>query len=136
MIKSLLLFFESSLVKSSSGEREKSHESQNSLDIVNKVDVMEVVTLINSILRLNTCDSKRKDRVGRLSIFDSSIEIVITVLTFNVTNFIVPPHNWFPVWFIIFKENSIVIWIFSESGNNVFLWSSLTPLNTLKSENF
>jgi hypothetical protein len=93
MIKSLLLFFESSLVKSSSGEREKSHESQKSLDIVDKVDVMEVVALINSILRLNTFDSKRKDRVGRLSIFDRSIEIVITVLTFNVTNFIVPPHN-------------------------------------------
>ena len=136
MIKSLLLFFQSSLVESSSGEWEKSHESQKSLDIVNKVDVMEVVALINSILRLNTYDSKRKDWVSHLSIFDSSIEFVIAVLTFNVTNLIVPPHDWFPVWFIIFKENSILIWIFSKSGNNVFLWSSLTPLNTLESKNF
>jgi hypothetical protein len=58
---------------------------------------MEIRALLNGILRLNTNDSKWEDSMGHLSFFNSSIELIITVLAIDITYFVVPPHNRFPV---------------------------------------
>ena len=133
---SLLLFCKGSFIEGMCCECKKSHKSQQSLNVVNEINVMEVAALINGILGLNTINGKRKNGVCSLTVIDRRVEVFITVLAFDVTDFVVPPHNRFPIRLIIFKENSVIIWVFSKSSNNILCGSSLTPLDTLESENF
>jgi hypothetical protein len=80
---------------------------------------VEVAALVHGVLGLDTGNGKRKNGVSGLTVLDLSVEVIITVLAFDVTDFVVPPHDGFPIRLIIFKENSIIIRVFSKSSNNV-----------------
>jgi len=102
------------------------------LDIVDEVNIMVVGALLNGVLRLHTFNSEGKHGMSYLTIFDIWVEFLITVLRFNVTDFISPPHHSLPIRFVIFKEHSVVIWVFSQSNDNVLRRRVLRLLDTLK----
>ena len=81
---------------------------------------MVVATLLNSVLRLHTLYCKAKHCVSDLPILDLGVEFLITIFGLDVADFVVPPHDGFPIGLIIFKENSVVVRILSQSDNDIF----------------
>lgn len=106
------------------------------MNVVNEVNIVIVTALLNSILRLHTLDGKAKHSMSNLTIFDLWVEFLLTVLGFNVTDFVVPPHNSLPVRLVIFEEHSVVVRIFSQSDNNILRSCILRLLDTLEGKNF
>lgn len=72
--------------------------------------------------------------MGYLTVLDLWIKLLVTVLGFDITDFVVPPHHGLPVRFVIFKENSVVVRVLSKSNHNVLWISILGLLDTLESE--
>jgi hypothetical protein len=71
-----------------------------------------------------------------LVIHDFMIESLITVSCLNKSNFVIPPHQRFPITFVIFMEFPEIIRILSYTTNNIFFRCRLIPFQTLESKNF
>ena len=95
--KSLLLLFYCSFVVGRCCKRKQSKKSQGTLDVVDEVNIVVVLTLLNSIFRLNTLNCQWKNRVGHLVSFNLTVKCLITVLTLDVSNLVRPPHDGLPV---------------------------------------
>ena len=134
MIDSLLLFCECSLVEFVGGEGKESQQSQSSLHIVNEVDVVVHLAFQDGLFRMDTFDSQTEHGVCGLSFSNVAVELGITVLGADVTDFIVPPHDRSPVGFVIFKENSVIVRVFPQSAKDVLGAGLLVPFDTLEGE--
>ena len=72
--------------------------------------------------------------MGDLVVSDVRVEGLITVLALDVTDLVGPPHDRFPVRLVVFQEHFVIVWVLSQSNNNILGISGLSPLHRLERE--
>jgi hypothetical protein len=72
--------------------------------------------------------------VGLVPMGDLSVTVLMVVSTVHIGTLIGPPHDLFPVWFVVLVELPIILQVFPDLDDDVLRLDVFVPLGGAEGE--